>query len=440
MPKDYLGEDQRKVRADEDKDDKPIKALDEGDIALLKTYGVGPYTRSIKKVEDDIAAAVKHVNEIAGVKESDTGLAHPGLWDLAADKQMMQEEQSLQVARCTKIINVANPGPKEAASQYVINIKQLAKFVVGLADNVAPSDIEEGMRVGVDRGKYQIHLPLPPRIDPTVTMMQVEEKPDVTYADVGGCKEQIEKLREVVETPLLHPERFVNLGIDPPKGVLLFGPPGTGKTLSARAVANRTDACFIRVIGSELVQKYVGEGARLVRDLFDMARSKKACVIFFDEIDAVGGARFDDGAGGDNEVQRTMLELINQLDGFDARGNIKVLMATNRPDTLDPALLRPGRLDRKVEFGLPDLEGRANIFRIHAKSMSVERDIRYELLARLCPNSTGAELRSVCTEAGMFAIRARRKVATEKDFLDAVNKVIKAYAKFSATPRYMTYN
>ena len=194
--------------------------------------------------------------------------------------------------------------------RYIINVKQFAKFVVDLADSVAPTDIEEGMRVGVDRNKYQIHIPLPPKIDPTVTMMQVEEKPDVTYSDVGGCKEQIEKLREVVETPLLHPERFVNLGIEPPKGVLLYGPPGTGKTLCARAVANRTDACFIRyklkinstfidflksiicrVIGSELVQKYVGEGARMVRELFEMARTKKACLIFFDEIDAVGGAR-----------------------------------------------------------------------------------------------------------------------------------------------------
>jgi len=357
------------------------------------------------------------------------------MWDLAADKQTLQSEQPLQVARCTKIINADSDDPK-----YIINVKQFAKFVVDLGDQVAPTDIEEGMRVGVDRNKYQIHIPLPPKIDPTVTMMQVEEKPDVTYADVGGCKEQIDKLREVVETPLLHPERFVNLGIDPPKGVLLYGPPGTGKTLCARAVANRTDACFIRVIGSELVQKYVGEGARMVRELFEMARSKKACIIFFDEIDAVGGARFDDGAGGDNEVQRTMLELINQLDGFDPRGNIKVLMATNRPDTLDPALTRPGRLDRKVEFALPDLEGRAHIFKIHARSMSVDRDIRYELLARLCPNSTGAEIRSVCTEAGMFAIRERRKVATEKDFLSAIQKVIKAYAKFSATPKYMTYN
>jgi len=435
MGKDYLGADQRKTTNKDEKEEKEIKVLDEGDIALMKTYGQGQYTKALKQVETDIQEITKRVNELAGIKESDTGLAPPALWDLMADKQSLQSEQPLQVARCTKIINADSDDPK-----YIINVKQFAKFVVDLADSVAPTDIEEGMRVGVDRNKYQIHIPLPPKIDPTVTMMQVEEKPDVTYSDVGGCKEQIEKLREVVETPLLHPERFVNLGIEPPKGVLLYGPPGTGKTLCARAVANRTDACFIRVIGSELVQKYVGEGARMVRELFEMARTKKACLIFFDEIDAVGGARFDDGAGGDNEVQRTMLELINQLDGFDPRGNIKVLMATNRPDTLDPALMRPGRLDRKVEFSLPDLDGRANIFKIHARSMSVEKDIRYELLARLCPNSTGAEIRSVCTEAGMFAIRSRRKVATEKDFLDAVHKVIKSYAKFSATPKYMTYN
>jgi len=431
-----LGKDMRKSgKTEEKEEEKEFKALDEGDITLLKTYGQGQYSKPLKQVENDITDITKRVNELAGIKESDTGLGPPAMWDLAADKQTLQSEQPLQVARCTKIINADSEDAK-----YIINVKQFAKFVVDLHEQVASTDIEEGMRVGVDRNKYQIHIPLPPKIDPSVTMMQVEEKPDVTYSDVGGCKEQIEKLREVVETPLLHPERFVNLGIEPPKGVLLYGPPGTGKTLCARAVANRTDACFIRVIGSELVQKYVGEGARMVRELFEMARTKKACLIFFDEIDAVGGARYDDGAGGDNEVQRTMLELINQLDGFDPRGNIKVLMATNRPDTLDPALMRPGRLDRKVEFGLPDLEGRSNIFKIHARSMSVERDIRYDLLARLCPNSTGAEIRSVCTEAGMFAIRSRRKVATEKDFLDAINKVIKAYAKFSSTPKYMTYN
>ncbi|AQK56069.1 26S protease regulatory subunit 7 homolog A [Zea mays] len=400
--------------------EKNPRPLDEDDIALLKTYGLGPYSTSIKKVEKEIKEMAKKINDLCGIKESDTGLAPPSQWDLVSDKQMMQEEQPLQVARCTKIIS-----PNTDDAKYVINVKQIAKFVVGLGDKVSPTDIEEGMRVGVDRNKYQIQIPLPPKIDPSVTMMTVEEKPDVTYNDVGGCKEQIEKMREVVELPMLHPEKFVKLGIDPPKGVLCYGPPGTGKTLLARAVANRTDACFIRVIGSELVQKYVGEGARMVRELFQMARSKKACIVFFDEVDAIGGARFDDGVGGDNEVP--------EADHF-------LFFFPSRPDTLDPALLRPGRLDRKVEFGLPDLEGRTQIFKIHTRTMNCERDIRFELLARLCPNSTGADIRSVCTEAGMYAIRARRKTVTEKDFLDAVNKVIKGYQKFSATPKYMVYN
>jgi len=466
----------RNVNDDDEEDTNVPPPLDSEDITLLKTYGIGPYTNLLKKVEESIVEHQKTITELIGIKESDTGLAQPSQWDLVADKQMMSEEHPLQVARCTKIIteeddptlggggtssnsdssltannsnnNSQNNNNSPSSSQnnssgnkYVINVKQIAKFVVGLGERVAPTDIEEGMRVGVDRQKYSIQIPLPPKIDPTVSLMTVEDKPDVTYDDVGGAKEAIEKLREVVETPLLHPERFVSLGIDPPKGVLLFGPPGTGKTLSARAVANRTDACFIRVIGSELVQKYVGEGARMVRELFTMARSKRACIVFFDEIDAIGGARTGgDENGSDNEVQRTMLQIVTELDGFDPRGNIKVLMATNRPDTLDPALLRPGRLDRKVEFGLPDLEGRGHILKIHSKRMNCDRDIRFELLARLCPNTTGAELHSVCTEAGMFAIRARRKSVSEKDFLDSVNKVVKGYKKFSSTPKYMVYN
>jgi 26S proteasome regulatory subunit T1 len=428
--------------------------LDEGDIALLKSYGLGPYSVVIKTLEEEIKKNQQTVKDLIGIKESDTGLSPPSMWDLVGDKQMMSEEAPLQVARCTKIITEdeeVNPSPggavasggnsNGAGNKYVINVKQIAKFVVGLGEKVAPTDIEEGMRVGVDRSKYSIQIPLPPKIDPTVSLMTVEDKPDVTYDDVGGAKDAMEKLREVLETPLLHPERFVKLGIDPPKGILLYGPPGTGKTLTARAVANRTDACFIRVIGSELVQKYVGEGARMVRELFTMARAKRACIVFFDEIDAIGGARTGgDENGSDNEVQRTMLQIVTELDGFDARGNIKVLMATNRPDTLDPALLRPGRLDRKVEFGLPDLEGRGHILKIHSKRMNCDRDIRFELIGRLCPNTTGAELHSVCTEAGMFAIRARRKSVSEKDFLASVNKVIKGYKKFSATPKYMVYN
>lgn len=432
----------RNVSEDDDASAAP-PPLDSEDIALLKSYGTGPYSVPIKALEEEIQRHRKTVGDLIGIKESDTGLSQPSQWDLVSDKQMMQEEAPLQVARCTKIIAGEDDAPNSddgvarlAGNKYVINVKQIAKFVVGLGEKVAPTDVEEGMRVGVDRAKYSIQIPLPPKIDPSVSLMTVEEKPDVTYEDVGGAKEAMEKLREVLETPLLHPERFVALGIEPPKGVLLYGPPGTGKTLTARAVANRTDACFIRVIGSELVQKYVGEGARMVRELFTMARSKRACIIFFDEVDAIGGARSGgDDNGSDNEVQRTMLQIVTELDGFDARGNIKVLMATNRPDTLDPALLRPGRLDRKVEFGLPDLEGRGHILKIHSKKMNCDRDIRFELISRLCPNTTGAELHSVCTEAGMFAIRARRKNVSEKDFLDSVNKVVKGYKKFSSTPK-----
>ena len=253
-------------------------------------------------------------------------------------------------------------------------------------------------------------------------------------------KEQIDMLKEVLELPLLNPQIFSQLGIDPPKGVLLYGPPGTGKTLTARAVANRTDACFIRISGCELVQKYVGEGARMVRELFQMARTKKTSIVFFDEIDSIGGVRSDDPDNGDNEVQRTMLEIVNQLDGFDSRGNVKVLMATNRPDVLDPALIRPGRIDRKIEYCLPDLEGRVQIFKIHARNMSIEKDVRFELLARLTPNCSGADIKSVCVEGGMFAIRERRKTICEKDLLDSIEKVIKGHSKLSSNKKYLIFN
>jgi 26S proteasome regulatory subunit T1 len=413
-----------------------VIALDDTDLAIMTTYSRGPYAKEIMETEQEIQKLRAHIDTIKGVRESDGGLRPIAEWDLEGDRRLLMVHP-YHVAHCDKILP---PVPTEKP-HYIISMEHIAKYVVELDKNVAPSDITEGLRVAIEHRTYNIALPLPARVDPLVTTMQVEEKPDVTYADVGGCKEQIDKLKEIIEMPLLHPERFANLGIDPPKGVLFYGPPGTGKTLLARAVANRTDSVFIRVIGSELVQKYIGEGARMVREIFKLARSKPSCIIFFDEVDAFGTSRAGgDGEGANQEVQRTMLEVISQLDGFDNRGNVKVLMATNRPDTLDPAMLRPGRLDRKIEFSLPELDGRVQIFKIHTRTMSVERGIRFELLARLCPNSTGADLRSVCTEAGIIALRARRKAILEKDFLDAVNKVIKGYSKFSATPTYMHYN
>ncbi|KAH0785701.1 26S protease regulatory subunit 7 [Histomonas meleagridis] len=418
----------------EEKDDDFVP-LDETDLAIMETYSKGPYAKEITETEKEIKKMRSSIDTIRGVTSSDTGFLPMNEWDLEKDRKMLSEP-FLYVGNCDKILP---PVPNEK-QHYIVSLPHAGKYVVELSKNVAPSDITENLRVGLDHRVLSISLPLPPRIDPIVTTMQVEEKPDVTYADIGGCKEQIEKLKEIIEMPLMHPERFEKLGIDPPKGVLFYGPPGTGKTLLARAVANRTDSVFIRVIGSELVQKYIGEGARMVREIFKMARTKPSCIIFFDEVDAFGTTRSGDEDGAGQEVQRTMLELISQLDGFDSRGNVKVLMATNRPDTLDPALMRPGRLDRKIEFSVPDLDGLVQIFKIHTRSMSVERGVRYELLARLCQNSTGADIRSVCTEAGIIAIRSRRKAISEKDFLDAINKVIKGYSKFSATPKYMQYN
>jgi 26S proteasome regulatory subunit T1 len=422
--------------SDPKKEESKLKktGADEEDIEILKKYGKGPYTEKIKKIEEDVEKLTKNINTLCGIRESETGLALPSNWVITQDNRALGED-SLMVGRITKILDKDTDH-----TRYIIHIRQNAKYVVDLNDQLSPTDVEEGMRVGVDKKKYRISLPLPPKIDPSVSLMTVEERPDVTYNDIGGYKEQIEQLREVLELPLLNPQTFEKLGIDPPKGVLLYGPPGTGKTLTARAVANRTDACFIRISGCELVQKYIGEGARLVRELFQMARTKKASIIFFDEIDSIGGVRSDDPEHGDTEVQRTMLEIINQLDGFDARGNIKVLMATNRPDVLDPALIRPGRIDRRIEYALPDLEGRVQIFKIQARTMSVEKDVRFELLARLTPNCTGADIRAVCIEAGMFAIRARRKSITEKDLLDSIEKVIKGYSKFSANKKYLIFN
>ena len=407
---------------------------DEDDIDILKKYGRGPYTEKIKTLEDETKDLTKEVNKLCGIKESETGLSLPSNWVPIADKKAVAEEP-LMVGRIIKIMDKDTDH-----TRYMIHLRKVAKYVVELSDQLSPTDVEEGMRIGVDKKKYKISLPLPPKIDPSVSLMTVEDRPDVTYNDIGGYKEQLDQLREVLELPLLNPQIFEKLGIDPPKGVLLFGPPGTGKTLTARAVANRTDACFIRISGCELVQKYIGEGARMVRELFQMARTKNNSIIFFDEIDSIGGVRTDDSEHGDTEVQRTMIEIINQLDGFEARGNIKVLMATNRPDVLDPALVRPGRIDRKIEYELPDLEGRVQIFKIQGRTMNIDKDVRFELLARLTSNCTGADIRSVCIEAGMFAIRARRKTISEKDLLDSIEKVIKGYSKFSANKKYLIFN
>ncbi|XP_061355955.1 26S proteasome regulatory subunit 8 homolog A-like isoform X1 [Gastrolobium bilobum] len=300
------------------------------------------------------------------------------------------------------------------------------KYVVDIDKNIDITKITPSTRVALRNDSYVLHLVLPSKVDPLVNLMKVEKVPDSTYDMIGGLDQQIKEIKEVIELPIKHPELFESLGIAQPKGVLLYGPPGTGKTLLARAVAHHTDCTFIRVSGSELVQKYIGEGSRMVRELFVMAREHAPSIIFMDEIDSIGSARMESGSGnGDSEVQRTMLELLNQLDGFEASNKIKVLMATNRIDILDQALLRPGRIDRKIEFPNPNEESRLDILKIHSRRMNLMRGIDLKKIAEKMNGASGAELKAVCTEAGMFALRERRVHVTQEDFEMAVAKVMK---------------
>merc|ERR1712000_280633 len=310
-----------------------------------------------------------------------------------------------------------------STKKILVKVHPEGKYVVDVSDSVDVGKLTPGKRATLLSDSYKLEKLLPSSVDPLVSLMMVEKVPDSTYDMIGGLDKQI---KEVIELGLKHPELFESLGIAQPKGVLLYGPPGTGKTLLARAVAHHTDCKFIRVSGSELVQKYIGEGARMVRELFVMAREHSPSIIFMDEIDSIGSARMDtSGGSGDSEVQRTMLELLNQLDGFEPTQNIKVLMCTNRIDILDPALLRPGRIDRKIEFPNPNENARLEILKIHSRKMNLTRGINLRKIADTMPGASGAEIKAVCTEAGMYALRERRVHVTQEDFEMAVSKVMK---------------
>jgi len=265
---------------------------------------------------------------------------------------------------------------------------------------------------------------LPPEADSSIQMMSAADRPDVTYQDIGNCDTQKQEMREAVELPLTHPELYRQIGIDPPRGVLLYGPPGTGKTMLAKAVAHHTDAAFISVVGSEFVQKYLGEGPRMVRDVFRLAREHSPAIIFIDEIDAIATKRFDAQTGADREVQRILIELLNQMDGFDQTTNVKVIMATNRADTLDPALLRPGRLDRKIEFPTPDRRAKRLIFQTITSKMNLSDEVDLEDYVSRPDKISGADIHSICQEAGMQAVRRNRYVIIPKDFEYAYKKVV----------------
>jgi len=292
--------------------------------------------------------------------------------------------------------------------------------VIGLVD---PEDLTPGDLVGVNKDSYLVLEKLPAEYDSRVKAMEVDERPTEQYCDIGGLDKQIQELIEAIVLPMEHKDRFETLGISPPKGCLMYGPPGTGKTLLARACAAQTKATFLKLAGPQLVQMFIGDGAKLVRDAFTLAKEKAPTIIFIDELDAIGTKRFDSEKAGDREVQRTMLELLNQLDGFEPNTEIKVIAATNRVDILDPALLRSGRLDRKIEFPKPDTEARARIMQIHSRKMNVNSEVNFDELSRCTDDFNGAQCKAVCVEAGMIALRRDASEMHHEDFMEAIMEV-----------------
>jgi len=307
--------------------------------------------------------------------------------------------------------------------KFIVKATNGPRYVVGIRRGIDRAKLKQGTRVALDMTTLTIMRMLPREVDPLVYNMSHEDPGNISYSQIGGLSEQIRELREVIELPLINPELFLRVGITPPKGCLLYGPPGTGKTLLAKAVASQLDCNFLKVVSSAIVDKYIGESARLIREMFAYARDHQPCIIFMDEIDAIGGRRFSEGTSADREIQRTLMELLNQMDGFDVLGKVKMIMATNRPDTLDPALLRPGRLDRKIHIDLPNEQGRMDVLKIHAGGITKHGEIDYEAVVKLSDGFNGADLRNVCTEAGMYAIRGERDYVIQEDFMKAVRKV-----------------
>eukprot|EP00307_Rebecca_sp_RCC1486_P002477 CAMPEP_0119406174 /NCGR_PEP_ID=MMETSP1335-20130426/605_1 /TAXON_ID=259385 /ORGANISM="Chrysoculter rhomboideus, Strain RCC1486" /LENGTH=487 /DNA_ID=CAMNT_0007430239 /DNA_START=50 /DNA_END=1514 /DNA_ORIENTATION=- len=391
--------------------------------------------------DDELIARARLLdNEIKVMKNESTRLGH----EHAATKEKIKENtEKIKLNRqlpylVANIVEILDMDPEEEpiedGSNMDLDAHRKGKCVViktstrqtiflpviGLVDapSLKPADL-----VGVNKDSYLILDALPAEYDSRVKAMEVDEKPTEQYNDIGGLEKQVQELVEAIVLPFTHKERFQNIGVKPPKGVLMFGPPGVGKTLMARACAAQTNACFLKLAGPQLVQMFIGDGAKLVRDAFALAKEKQPAIIFIDELDAVGTKRFDSELSGDREVQRTMLELLNQLDGFSSSDDIKVIAATNRVDILDPALLRSGRIDRKIEFPLPNEDARARIMQIHSLKMSVSPDVNFEELARCTDDFNGAQLKAVCVEAGMLALRRDGTEIQHEDFMEGIGQV-----------------
>jgi len=387
--------------------------------------------------QERLDALQDHYGEILAVHEE----LREQLDDVEARREELREEvnrlqrENETLKTASLYLATVEDLPEDGSAvikQHGNNQEVLTELSPRLAD-----DLDVGDRVAIN-DSFSVQRVLDDETDARAQAMEVDESPTVDYADIGGLDEQLREVREAVEDPLVNPEKFAAVGVEPPSGVLLHGPPGTGKTMLAKAVAKQTDATFIKMAGSELVRKFIGEGSRLVRDLFELAEQKEPAIIFIDEIDAVAAKRTDSKTSGDAEVQRTMMQLLSEMDGFDERGDIRIIAATNRFDMLDSAILRPGRFDRLIEVPHPDEEARERILEIHAAEMNVADEVDFSDLARDTEGFSGAQLASLATEAGMFAIRDDRQEVRREDFDDAHEKLM-AEGDDDGGPSYPSY-
>ena len=368
--------------------------------------------------------------------ERDYKELHEQAQQLLTDRMHLENEVSLQkdkIRRLDEDIRTLRTPPHVIGNvqdiiddeHIVVRSSNGTVFLVSVNRRIDKDSLKPGTRVALNQDTLAVVEVLQDAWDPLVMGAELIERPDTTYADMGGVDEQIVLIKESIELPLNDPGAFLRFGIDPPSGVLLVGPPGCGKTMLAKAVASSTECTFIRLVASELAQKYIGEGGRMVRELFDLARERTPAILFIDEIDAIGAKRLDTATSGDREVQRTLMQLLAELDGFEALGNVKLIAATNRPDILDEALLRPGRFDRIIEIPMPNEDARKAIIKIHLKGMPKTRDVSIKGLVEKTGGFSGAELKAMCVEAGMTAIRAGRDKASKADFSTALRDVKK---------------
>ncbi|OHT10542.1 26S protease regulatory subunit 10B A [Tritrichomonas foetus] len=375
--------------------------------------------------EEKEAAMREYTEKLLKMTKLENEIRENGIENQRIRKEFEDTEKKLNAVRSVGQ-KVAEVYRVLEGNRYVIKMDGSGgRYVVNARQRIEPSLLTVGRRVALDKETLTIMHALPKTVDPQVYHMKTEDPGNIKYADVGGLGDQLNEIREIIELPLVNPGIFTRVGIKAPKGALLYGPPGTGKTLIARAVAHSTKAAFLKVVSTSLIASYIGESARLIREMFQYARLHQPCIIFIDEIDALGAKRMGDGQSNDREMQRTLMELLAQMDGFASSSQVKVIMATNRPDVLDPALLRPGRLDRKIEIPLPNEQARLEILKIHSKPLSLDGEIDFDAVVKLSEGFNGADLRNICTEAGLFALREEHDAVSNDDFIKAVRTIKK---------------